>query len=270
MTGYFSISEFAHLCETSRDTLLYYDKINLLQPAFTKNNNYRYYTFAQYDTYLLIDSLKQVGTPLIKIRKLLEERTAPHLLRLMDETEKNLETQIQKLIERKKVLTREKNEITIALQKKDTFHIVEFKESPIITYACPIESDISFSQALLKINHIIKEKGLLTNYSPGCYGYFSHYHETKTGFAPYEGMYANVLTPSFHTTIRKSGSYLVLYTYTDFSDEVTIFRKTFAYAEQQKKKLGSTYYQETLGCEFTQEGKSLYLSKYLFPLEQEQ
>jgi len=267
MTGYFSISKFAHLCETSRDTLLYYDKINLLKPFLIESNNYRYYTFAQYDTYLLIDSLKQVGTPLTKIRELLEERTAPHLLSLMNETEKNLETQIQKLTERKKVLTREKEEITNALKNRDSCQIVQLKECPIITYEYPIGSDISFSHALLKINHLIKEKELLTNYSPGCYGFFSQYQETEKGFVTYAGIYANVLTSSFHTTIRKKGSYIVLYTYTDFTDEVDIFKKVFAYAKIQKRTLGESYYQETLGCEFTKDGNSLYLSKYMFSVQ---
>lgn len=45
----FSTGEFAKLLEINKDTLLYYDKIDLFKPAGTHPNGYRYYTFEQFE-----------------------------------------------------------------------------------------------------------------------------------------------------------------------------------------------------------------------------
>ena len=42
MKNYYKISEFAGLCGRSRDTLLHYDRIGILKPAFVAPSGYRY------------------------------------------------------------------------------------------------------------------------------------------------------------------------------------------------------------------------------------
>ena len=56
----FSTGEFAKLVEVNKDTLLYYDKINLFKPAGIHANGYRYYTFKQFDQFMAIHSLRDV------------------------------------------------------------------------------------------------------------------------------------------------------------------------------------------------------------------
>ena len=63
MKNYYRISEFAALCGLSRDTLLHYDHIGLLKPAFVAPSGYRYYTLSQFTTVDLIEVLKASGTP---------------------------------------------------------------------------------------------------------------------------------------------------------------------------------------------------------------
>lgn len=46
MKNYYKISEFAALCGLSRDTLLHYDRIGILKPAFVAPSGYRYYTLS--------------------------------------------------------------------------------------------------------------------------------------------------------------------------------------------------------------------------------
>jgi len=73
--NFFSISEFAEFSRTTRDTLLYYDKIGLLSPAFRKDNNYRYYSIGQLAVINLIRTYQALGMSLDQIKDLKDERT---------------------------------------------------------------------------------------------------------------------------------------------------------------------------------------------------
>lgn len=86
----FSISEFAKFSLLSRDTLLHYDRIGLLQPAVRGKNNYRYYTGNQISVVTVIRTLQQLGMSLEEIKQLKDNRT-PEL------AEKELERQIEKI-----------------------------------------------------------------------------------------------------------------------------------------------------------------------------
>ncbi|MEK4207855.1 MULTISPECIES: MerR family DNA-binding transcriptional regulator [Paenibacillus] len=54
----FYTGEFAKLFGIKKDTLFYYDKIKLFQPAGISDNGYRYYTLQQLDTFWAIQSLR--------------------------------------------------------------------------------------------------------------------------------------------------------------------------------------------------------------------
>jgi len=88
--GLFSISEFAKYSRTTRDTLLFYDKIGLLSPVSRKDNNYRYYSANQLVTVCVIRALQQLGMSLDEIKDLKGRRT-PEL------SEEVLEQQIIKI-----------------------------------------------------------------------------------------------------------------------------------------------------------------------------
>lgn len=64
----YKVAEFARLCGLPKDTVLYYDRINLLHPAEVGSNGYRYYTFDQLFTAHLIESLKLSHMTLGEIR----------------------------------------------------------------------------------------------------------------------------------------------------------------------------------------------------------
>ena len=84
MKNYYKISEFAALCGLSRDTLLHYDRIGILKPAFVAPSGYRYYTLSQFTTVDLIAVLKASGTPLSEIRGYLQNADVPAGIRLLE------------------------------------------------------------------------------------------------------------------------------------------------------------------------------------------
>ena len=86
----FSISDFAKFARTTRDTLIYYDKIGLLSPETRGDNNYRFYSHGQLGVINLIRTLQTLGMPLNDIKRLKNNRT-PDLINM------ELEKQIQLL-----------------------------------------------------------------------------------------------------------------------------------------------------------------------------
>lgn len=62
------IGEFAKLCQTTKDTILHYEKKDLLKPIFVDSNNYRYYATSQYLIFDKIKILQDAGYSLIDIK----------------------------------------------------------------------------------------------------------------------------------------------------------------------------------------------------------
>jgi len=84
-----SVGQIAELCGISRQTLIFYDKINIFKPyTIDQNNNYRYYTVQQIPLLREILLLKTVGVPLKDIKlylKTLSLETSIALLQKQDE-----------------------------------------------------------------------------------------------------------------------------------------------------------------------------------------
>ena len=71
----FSVAEFAEFSRTTRDTLLYYDRIGLLSPEMRGENRYRFYSSGQLPIVNLIRTFQALGMTLAEIRSIKEERT---------------------------------------------------------------------------------------------------------------------------------------------------------------------------------------------------
>ena len=268
MIGYFSISEFAKMCGTSRDTLLYYDKIDLLKPSFKNKNSYRYYSFTQYENYLLIDSLKQSKIPLTKIKLLLKEKTPDYLYSIIDETEKKLNVKIKEITQRRDVLRFEKAEIRMALDNIGKFIVKNLKEQPIAIFEQEITSFETFSKALINLNKTIEENNLIATYPIGNYGTFNDIKYDKNGtISTYDGTYSTLICPGKGSKTIKKGKYLITYVFTDFTHEDELIENAKEYSKNHKFELGSRYYQESLSGELYNEENPIYLSKYLFPIK---
>lgn len=62
MKDYFSIGELADFQQISKQTLIYYDKIGLFQPAYVDpQTGYRYYSASQIDYLDTILIMKKIG-----------------------------------------------------------------------------------------------------------------------------------------------------------------------------------------------------------------
>ncbi|MER2109192.1 MAG: GyrI-like domain-containing protein [Solibacillus sp.] len=109
----FSTGEFAKLLGVNKDTLLYYDKIDLFKPAGTFDNGYRYYTFDQFDQFVAIHSLRAVDLPIKELKQYFSSPNVEGLQQLAIQQQEKVAKEIQKLQDIQQFLER-----TVALTKE--------------------------------------------------------------------------------------------------------------------------------------------------------
>ena len=98
MEDYFSIGELSRYQNISKQTLIFYDKLGLFQPAYVDpNNGYRYYTARQLDELDTILILKKSGLSLQRIKELLEHYTTESSQKVLREQLGAIDRQMEEL-----------------------------------------------------------------------------------------------------------------------------------------------------------------------------
>lgn len=78
------ISDFAAMCDTTKDTLLHYEQKGLLLPRHVSANGYRWYDPGQFLDFVVIDLLKKSGSTLAEIQKVRAGGAGADCLEFMD------------------------------------------------------------------------------------------------------------------------------------------------------------------------------------------
>lgn len=98
MKGYLSVSEMARIHNISRQTLIYYDKIDLFKPILVDENGYRMYSFNQIPYLREICYLKSTGIKLEYIKKHIENRNLDTSISLLRYHKEYINAEIQKML----------------------------------------------------------------------------------------------------------------------------------------------------------------------------
>ncbi|SFC05175.1 DNA-binding transcriptional regulator, MerR family [Streptococcus gallolyticus] len=92
------ITQFAKLANTTRRTLLYYDKEKLFSPAMIdEDNGYRYYDYDQLYTFHFISGLRHLGLSLEDIKQLLALEDKALLDQYLSQYQQKLRQEIRQL-----------------------------------------------------------------------------------------------------------------------------------------------------------------------------
>ena len=101
----FSTGELAKLCNISRKTLLFYDKLGLIVPALIdQENGYRYYARRQLTTLGLIITLRNINVPLGDIQNYLKHKSAENYEELLAKQDSLIEQSIYSLMQMRQEL----------------------------------------------------------------------------------------------------------------------------------------------------------------------
>ena len=86
---YFTAGQLASLYGIPKQTLLYYDKSELLIPEFIHDNGYRYYSVSQYLTLEIILNMRKLNIPINDIKEYLNNRNTKNFQQLLQKNSKS-------------------------------------------------------------------------------------------------------------------------------------------------------------------------------------
>ena len=131
--GVFSVSDFAKYSRTTKDTLLHYDRINLLTPIERGENDYRYYSPSQLATVNVIRTLQQLGMSLSEIKELIDRRNPENFDATFEQQMDKLDKKIEELLSTKHLLRTLANNIKTGLSiNEDSISIEYLEEEALI------------------------------------------------------------------------------------------------------------------------------------------
>ena len=128
----FSVAEFAEFSRTTRDTLIYYDKIGLLKPESRGENDYRFYSSAQLSIVNLIRTCQSLGMTLAEIKLLKAERTPESLDEHLERQIKLIDEKIDDWARARKLLFTLKKTIHSALIVNEDLISIQFMPAEAI------------------------------------------------------------------------------------------------------------------------------------------
>ena len=168
MPKYLSISKMAKIHNISRQTLIYYDKIDLFKPTQVDENGYRYYSPSQIPFLREVCFLKSVGVKLKDIKTHIKNRNLNSAISLLEYHKKFIDKNIEELLCIRNSINSRLNVYSTANKyKEELYHpIIEtFPERQAAFF--PLKDEITRSQlhlTLMKEWNILVAQGVL----PSC------------------------------------------------------------------------------------------------------
>lgn len=77
-----TVSQFAKLCGTTRDTLRFYYEQNIIAPRIDPNNGYHYYSASQISSFFFINTMRQAGCSIKEISDLIHNSSRESIEKL--------------------------------------------------------------------------------------------------------------------------------------------------------------------------------------------
>ncbi|WP_462332690.1 MerR family transcriptional regulator [Schwartzia sp. (in: firmicutes)] len=208
--SYYTAGELAKMFNLSKQTLLYYDRIGLLQPEFVSENGYRNYSLHQYLTLEVITNLRKLDISISAIQKYLENRSPEALRALLEKKDKkcqeiieqneNVRKDIKSMFEQLDSLEETcLDQITLDYRHSKNLYISKISSGVghmgtiyiLANHNLTVFSEHHFKER--SVGWIIDKESFLNETSGGAKAYFSsvsinyydeneHYFETPVGF----------------------------------------------------------------------------------------
>jgi len=165
----YTVGEFAKLTGVPKQTLQFYDKMGIFQPAVRLENGYRFYEAEQYEAIDIIYALKEAGLPLSEIKDYIDHRTPEMCVALLEKESKRIKEKIKSLektlvvIEQKKVSTVKGTQIVAG----QPVHFTNMPEAHLFTWDFSEIEDNQFMLELIRMVNWCYDHGYYTGYAMG-------------------------------------------------------------------------------------------------------
>lgn len=164
---FLTTGEFAALCDVPKHVLFYYDEIDLFKPAYCDDKGYRYYSYFQYETFMMINTLKTLKMSLDDIKIYMEKRNPDIFMNLLNDKEKEIDKTIKHLKKLKKHIEVQKMVAQTGIDYSDTKYkegnifIEELDEVNLLLSGNPNDAiNTSFSEFVIEYAKFLKSNNL--------------------------------------------------------------------------------------------------------------
>lgn len=266
---FFSIGELSKYQNISKQTLIYYDRINLFKPAYTNpDNGYRYYSAAQIDYLDTILIMKKIGFSLDEIRNHMKDSNIDSSLILLRKQLSVIDSRIKELeliksrllhrcaqMENAKMHSAVQNPIRI--EDMESKYILFHRVSPPFTLKeISIATKKCFSQAFQMKIPIFFQSGVtvpLKNIINGSYT------AASTAFLITEAY-------SGAENIRKlsAGRCVSIYHFGDYESIGRSYLKIMDYCQRNNLEIISDSYEFCINDYITSSDENEYITKIMF------
>lgn len=264
LQNYFTTGEFAKLVGVTKHTLFHYDKVGIFSPKIKGENDYRYYSVFQIESFFVISTLKDLGMPLKEIKKYLDSRDPESLVELLNEERKEIDNKIHKLKSMKDLISQkidltksyfevDPNEISIENHKKD--------ELFLITEVLPWTGDRSISLSFAEHIKTCTENKILRPYSTG--QMLDILNIKNESYYEYKYFYTKISKASkkAKTYTKAAGLYLNAYHTTGYSDVELTYKKLLNFAKINNLNLGNHVFEDPILDELSVMGYDNFVIK---------
>lgn len=258
-------SQFAKLHEVNKRTLHYYDTIGLFSPKEKGENGYRYYDISQSIDFEYIRMLKDLNMSIEEIMAYLQSPNHTHFIQIADTKEYEIDLQIHKLKQIKKILQTKKTQIKLCENiTQQNIQIVECKEEKLLILPYDFQDD-DFS----KFFSYVKKTWSIEQIRMGIGGFISIDKIINNDFEGYDGIYTIALphTHQAKSIIKPQGQYLCAYQRGTWDQLPFLYQRMIQYAKTNNLKLTGYAYEIGLN-EFVIQNEEDYVTQIMIKIEQ--
>lgn len=257
-------AQFAKLHEVNKRTLHYYDDIGLFRPLTKAKNGYRYYDISQSIDFEYIRMLKELNMSIEEISNYRKNPDPDSFLEIANTKEQELDQEIQKLKNIKKILKAKKEQIVFCetLQEQE-IRMEECESERILVYPYDFsEDDVSQIFTLLKDTWGIEQIRM------GIGSFISLDNVYNMDFSKYDGVYTIALNgkSASNSIIKPKGKYLCGYQKGTWDQLSAIYKKMLDYAKKCDLKLTGYAYEVGLN-DFVISSPNDYITKIMIQIE---
>lgn len=264
--------EFAHMCQTSKRTLFYYDEIGLFSPAYTDEKGYRYYSETQCDVFFTICCLREIGMPLKEIRAYIQNRNPKDLKGLLMEQQGKVQKDMERLKRIEQVICTKLQLVEQGQQLRNSRIFddsscsqvqEEWTEEEYLVISRPVFSENRETVMDILLNHIgrCNHQGLNAGHPYGAMMLAEDMKQKHWDRYAYFFNKQQVLPEGVSVHRKPKGHYAVVYLKGDYYDAEEAYQMIFSYLEKHGKGYGEYFYKEAVIDEIAVDSENEFITK---------
>ena len=258
-------AQFAKLHEVNKRTLHYYDDIGLFCPLTKEENGYRYYDISQSIDFEYIRMLKELNMSIKEIEMYRKQPTPDNFLKIADTKEQELDKEIRKLKNIKRILQAKKEQIVFceSLQEQE-IRVEECKSERILTFPYDFSED-----DIYQIFSPLKSTWGIEQIRMGIGSFISLDNVYNMNFTKYDGIYTIALNNKSvsNSFIKPKGRYLCGYQKGTWDKLPEMYQKILDYSKKHDLKLTGDPYEVGLN-DFVISNPDDYITKIMIKIEE--